>query len=634
MCGIAGIISFQNQARNVDGIIQMTQSLKHRGPNDEGYILYSDEGIQHYFGDDSIEKDSKHINTALGKGAKVSFGFRQLKIIDLSSKSHQPMADNSQKYWVIFNGELYNYKEIKTELKGLGHHFFSNSDTEVVINAYKEWGTNALQRFNGMFAFAILNTVDKTVFIARDRIGIKPLYFYQNERFFIFGSSVKAIIKSKLYQPEINWEGLWQNFRFTTAQRPHTVFQDILALEPGHHLLINLNDNSVSKNQYWEIPTQIQDFSLSEEKATQLLEESLHKSINYRLISDVEIGSFMSGGIDSSLISVLAAKQKPDLKILTLAFNNFKEFNEVNQAKETANLHQLNQIVLNADVNKFYRNIEDSIICYEEPYHTISANYLLSEMAATNNCTVVLSGLGGDELFGGYDVYRKIPLWEKLKKNKNFIDFLPEIHQKIKKGKAIANCKTLGEYYSHYYTNFQDKEINNLFIEKSIDTTYTLENLYASKKQFTDTFEAMSFYNLKSYIGNHQMRALDSTTMAFSVEGRFPLLDHNLIENAFRIPTKFKLKETTQKYILKEIAKKHLSKNVIQMPKKGLSIPLKNWVETSLKDFISDNLQSLENRTIFNKKAIRNIITSKNESKIWQLVSTEIWLQNFIDKPL
>ncbi|TXD54287.1 MULTISPECIES: asparagine synthase (glutamine-hydrolyzing) [unclassified Polaribacter] len=633
MCGIAGIINFNQELEKATSLKKMTDSLRHRGPDDEGYMLYSNTSSV-FFGNDSLVKKTNHINTANNHHFKVGFGFRQLKIIDLTEKSHQPLTDISRKFWIIFNGELYNYKEIRHELEGLGHQFLSNSDTEVVLNSYKQWGKKALEKFNGMFAFAILDTHKNKVFIARDRIGIKPVYFHKNNAHFIFASTVQSIIKSTLYKPTINWEGLWQNFRFTTAQRPNTVFEDIFALEPAHHVTIYLNNNFVKKEKYWEIPTQTQDFSLSEKQSKNLIEESLYKAVNYRLIADVEVGSFMSGGIDSSLISVIASKRKPNIKILTLGFENLKKFNEVAYAQETAQLHHLNHIIKYADVKESFKNLKQSVIAYEEPYHSISANFILSEMAAKNKTTVVLSGLGGDELFGGYDVFKKISLWEQLRSHKKLIHLIPEIHQKIKKAKKIANCSNFGEYYSHYHTNFYDEEIENLFLNKSFNTTSTLENLYTSKNTaFTDTFEAMSFFHLKSYISNHQMRALDATTMAFSIEGRFPLLDHNFIEDSFKIPTKFKIKNNTQKYILKEIAKNHLSKNVLQMPKKGLAVPLKNWIENDLKDFVLETIKQLKNRNIFNNVAVHKILKSKNEAKIWQLVSTEIWLQNFIDKP-
>jgi asparagine synthase (glutamine-hydrolysing) len=631
MCGIAGIIHFNEMQKNSTSLISMTESLKHRGPDDEGYLLHA-ENTSHFFGDDSRDKLTRHIKTAENQNFKVGFGFRQLKIIDLSSNSHQPLTDVTGKFSIIFNGELYNYKEIKKELEGLGHSFFSSSDTEVILNAYKEWGKIALDKFNGMFAFAILNTLDKSVFIARDRLGIKPLYFHKNNAHFVFGSSVQSIIKSKLYTPEINWEGLWQNFRFTTAQRPNTVFQDIIALEPAHHLTINFQNGSITKERYWEIPTQIQDFSLTEKQSISLIEESLFKAINYRLIADVEVGSFLSGGIDSSLISVLASKTNPNIKTLTLGFKEFTYLDEVSQAKETAEKHHLNHIIKYANVTDSFTNLNQGVMAYEEPYFHIPANLMLAKMASENKTTVVLSGLGGDELFGGYDVFKKISLWEQLKNNQKLVNLLPDIHKKIVKGKLIANCKTIGEYYSHYYTSFFDYEINELFINNSFSTTSTIDQLYTNNATFTDTFEAISYFNLKSYISNHQMRALDATTMAYGIEGRFPFLDHTFIENAFKIPTKFKIKNNTQKYILKEIAKKYITKNTLQMSKKGLTLPLKSWVENDLKEFVFDTIQQLKNRKMFNNIAINTILKSKNETKIWQLVSTELWLQNFIDK--
>ena len=630
MCGIAGIINLNKASKNAESLANMTKALKHRGPDDEGYALISNL-ITPFFGDDSITKDSKHINNSFRHSFKVGFGFRQLKIIDLSDKSHQPMTDVSCNYSIIFNGEIYNYKEIKKELKGLGHHFISESDTEVILNSYKEWGKEALHKFNGMFALAIYDGIKNEVFFARDRIGIKPLYFYKNRDHFVFGSNFQSIIQSKLYKTEINWEGLWQNFRFSTAQRPNTLFQDIVALEPAHHLTLNLNNNSIKKERYWEIPTQTQNFDLTEKQSINLIEESLHNAVNYRLIADVEVGSYMSGGIDSSLISIIASKKLPNIKTLTLGFRNFSNFNEVAQAKDTAKLNNLNQIIHYTNVDENLNNIQKTTLAYEEPYSHLSANLVLAKMASDNKTKVVLSGLGGDELFGGYDVYRKIPLWKKLRKHQKTVGMLPNIHKKIKKGKLIANCKTLGEYYSHYYTAFNDIEINNLFNNTSYNTTSTLDDMYIKNNKFTDIFEAMSFLNLKSYIGNHQMRALDATTMAYSIEGRFPLLDHNFIEDSFRIPTKYKLKNNSQKYILKEISKKYISKRTMQMPKKGLSFPLKKWIEIELKDFVIDTLQQLKNRNIFNNKSIEKIVNSKNEVQIWQLVSTEIWLQNFID---
>lgn len=630
MCGIAGIINLKKNTPLSQELIKMVQSIANRGPDDEGYMLFDTDAIS-YYGDDTIAKKNNHINTSLNKKSKVGFGFRQLKIIDLSNNSHQPMCDVQQKYWIVFNGEIYNFKEIKQELISLGHPFFSNSDTEVVLNAYKQWNNKCLEKFNGMFAFSIFDINKNEVFIARDRIGIKPLYYHQNGEQFIFASTQKAIIDSKLYTPKINWEGLWQNFRFSIAQRPHTCFENIVALEPAHYLKIDLNTNSIFKSQYWEIPIGTQDFSISEKKAVQMVEESLFNAVNYRLNADVEVGTFMSGGVDSTTIAVMASKTYPSIKSLTLGFKNFEQYNEVNQARDTAQLHNLNHIVNYTHPNNIIKNLERIASLYEEPYHHLSANFILAKMAANNSLKVVLSGLGGDELFGGYDVYNKLSLWQSLKKNKKILSRFPKIHPKINKAIEISHYNSLGEFYSHYYTTFKDNEIEKLFKFDTFTTQNIISNLYNHNDlNFTDNFEALSYFNLKSYIGNHQMRTIDQFSMHFSVEARLPLLDHTFIETAYKIPTKYKLKNSTQKYILKQVAKKYIAPSCLSMSKKGLRLPLEHWISSELRNFVNDTIIKLKNRNIFNNSEIENVLKSKNELKIWQLVSTELWIEKFM----
>lgn len=630
MCGIAGIINFKQSLEVSKHLMLMTNSMKKRGPDDEGYLLFNS-NPNSFSGDDSRLKNNPNIRGTYNQKYKLGFGFRQLKIIDLSDNSHQPMTDSEENYWIIFNGEIYNFKEIRNELTGLGHHFFSESDTEVALKSYMQWGSDCLQKFNGMFAIAIFDKNKNKVFIARDRIGIKPLYYYKSPEHFIFASTQKSIIDSTFYTPEINWEGLSQNFRFSIAQRPNTCFQNINAIEPGHFLIIDLNTNKIQKTQYWEIPTITQDFTLTEKKSIQLVEESLYNAVKFRLIADVEVGTFMSGGIDSTTISVLASKLNQNIKALTLGFNDYEQYNEVSQASDTANLNNLNHIIKYAHPNEIIKKIKDIIIAYEEPYHHLSANYILAKMASENKLKVVLSGLGGDELFGGYDVFNKLRLWDTLKKNKSIINLLPNIHPKISKAIQLANYKTIDQYYSHYYTTFSDYEIEKLFKTPSFKTENTISNIYnPNNLNFTDDFEAISFYNLKSYIGNHQMRAVDQSTMNFSIEGRLPLLDHNLIETVFKIPSKYKIKNGVQKYILKEIARKHIAPSCISMKKKGLALPLEHWIKYELKEFTQDAIHDLKSRSIFNSNTIDTILKSNDERKIWQLVSTELWIKEFI----
>lgn len=639
MCGIAGIIEFKHEEYHVSALKNMTESMKNRGPDDEGFLL-SNNSVQTFFGNNSAKNINKvklpyspkdHINTAENIKSKIAFGFKRLSILDLTYNAHQPMCDSEQRFWIIFNGEIYNYKEIRKELVSLKHSFYSNSDTEVVLKAYMQWGEKSLQKFNGMFAFSIFDTTKKEVFLARDRMGIKPLYFYHDRNRFIFASTIKAIIDSKLYTPEIHWEGLWQNYNFSIAQRPNTCFSNISALEPSKFLKINIESTKITKSQYWDIPTGTQDFSLTEKKAANLLEEALYKSIDYRLQADVEVGTFMSGGIDSTLVSAIASKIQPNIKAFTLGFDKeFSEYSEVTQARDTASLNAIDHIVHYANPNIVIDNIEDIITGYEEPYHHLPANYVISNIVAEHKVKVILNGLGGDELFAGYHFYKKLKWWPALKNLNPLFKLLPgHFNNRLDVAKRLASYQNISQYYAHFNTTFNDTDNRRLFINKEYNTLNIIENLYEDHHKFTDGIEALSYYNLKSYISNHQTRTIDQFTMNFSIEGRFPLLDHKFIELAFRIPSKYKIKNGVQKHILRQVAKKYIAPSCLEMNKKGFGLPLEYWYKHELKDFIRDKINLLKNRHFFNNNEIDNIIKNDNVRKIWQLVTTEIWLQKF-----
>ncbi|MCF6212744.1 MAG: asparagine synthase (glutamine-hydrolyzing) [Flavobacteriaceae bacterium] len=634
MCGIAGIIEFYTAVNQVAAIKNMTQSMQNRGPDDEGFLLCNNT-ITPYFGDNSYKNRGAkaHINTAENIKSKIIFGFKRLSIIDLSDNGHQPMCDSSKKYWIVFNGEIYNYKEIRRELISLNHTFHSNSDTEVVLKSYIEWGEKALQKFNGMFAFAIYNSSINEIFMARDRVGIKPFYYFKNNDRFVFGSTIKSIIDSKLYQPEINWKGLWQNFTFSIAQRPNTCFANIAALEPGHFFRLNVTTGKINKTKYWDIPTGAQDFSLSEKNAKDLLEDALYKSVKYRLNADVEVGTFMSGGIDSTTISAIASKLQPNIKAFTLGFNqNYEEYNEVRQATETAKRNQIDHIIHYAKPRTIIDNIDTIVTGYEEPYHHLPANYIMSKIVAKHGVKVVLNGLGGDELFAGYHFYTKLKKWHLLKKLRPVLSVIPNsLGSRIYIAKQMVSYNNIPQYYTHFRSTFNDSDNKSIFKDCEFSSLNTLENLYQNERDFTDDIEALSYYDLKSYIGNHQTRTIDQFTMNFSIEGRFPFLDHKVIELAFKIPSKYKIKNSVQKYILKEVAKTHIAPSCFKMNKKGFGLPLEYWYKNELKEFISDNITSLKNRQLFNNIEIDDILKTDNVRKIWHLVMTEQWLQKFFN---
>lgn len=660
MCGIAGIIKLDNEKEQlVPHIHRMTERMRHRGPDDEGYLLVDLDKpeVSTFFGDDTPGGGKNltapgtaapgHIKDAYSSNSHLVFGHRRLKIIDLSYNGHQPMCDEKQRYWLIFNGEIYNYKEIRTRLEGHGHVFYSRTDTEVVLRAYIEWGETCLQYFNGMFAFAIYDRNKAEVFLARDRIGIKPLYYTRAQDRFIFASDIKTIIASGFYRPEVNWEGLWHNFSFNLAPRPMTAFHDVFALPQAHWLKIDLRRPvlSTTPQRYWRIPVGRQDPRMTEDDAVQLLEEHLSRSIKYRLEADVEVGTFMSGGIDSTTISAMAASSHEGINAFTLAFEEeVPEYDELEQAIETARMHPMRHIIMKVKPEEVMDHITEMVQGYEEPICILSPNYLISKCIAQHGITVVLNGLGGDELFAGYTHYLDLGAW----KWKRLVANLSPGFLLKKRQLRYRDIKTVGNYYADQFSNFLEGEKARLFLNRDhFNTLNVIDRLYLPWEEddpkhfpFSDEVEALSYYDLMAYIGNHHVYRIDQFTMNFSLEGRFPFLDHELIEMAFRIPTRLKIKKKHpqyQKYVLRKLAEKYIAPGCLQMPKKGFGLPTGRWMKNQLKEFTETCLSDLKKRDIFNNNEIdRWYEIFKNDTpllykKVWHLVMTELWLKEFID---
>lgn len=642
MCGIAGIWSKKGEAVLSPAIQSMCDSMVQRGPDDEGYVAFNSSQFLAYapsLGPNSSGRqpylECQNLESAANFSSRLSFGFRRLSILDLSEKGHQPMSDEKGDFWLIFNGELYNYKALRNELISHGFRFHSDSDTEVVLKAFIHWGESAFLKFNGMYAMALYSRLDNQLILLRDRIGIKPLYYYQSEEYLVFGSTIKSVIESGIYKAEIDERGLQQNFVFAISQRPRTAFKNVLALEPAHYLKIDLNTGQEKNVKYWDIPVGTQNYQLTEKNAIQILEEKLLQSVEYRLNADVEVGTFMSGGIDSTLISSMAGTMHKGIKAFTLGVDEqYGQFNEIEEAAANAKLNGLEHIVSIVKPDEIVNHLEAVVEGYEEPYHHLPVNFLISRLVHQNGLKVVLNGLGGDELFAGYDEYSKLARWERIKMLPKFGKLLPSgLHQKTDKLKKFSSISTIGEYYAHYYSSFEQKEIDSLFanpspnIMRSIEETYNAENL-----EFTDDMEALSYYNLKSYIGSHHVRTIDQFTMQHSIEGRFPMLDHELVEFAFQVPARLKIHNGKQKYILRKLAKKYIAPECLKMKKKGFSLPLKDFMDGSLKELVQDSLLALQNRNLFEKAGLKATIEKNNPSQIWHLVMTELWCRHYIDR--
>ncbi|ETO92871.1 asparagine synthase (glutamine-hydrolyzing) [Legionella oakridgensis] len=632
MCGIAGIYNLGSDSfSGLESVHKMANAMINRGPNGEGYFFA-------YKNNQNSQFLSKANPNLYPQKADLFLAHRRLSIIDLSDAALQPMCTEDRRYWITYNGELYNYQLLADELKRLGVDIVSRSDTEVLLKCYRQWGAKALDKFNGMFAFAIWDDKEKTLFCARDRVGIKPLYYtIQNNRF-IFASDIKTLIASGLYKPDIDYEGLYHAMSYGVAPRPYTCFKNVFALPQSHWMLIKPN-GEIIQQRYWQIPINTQDQTMSEMDAADLLEEKLKTSVKRRLVSDVTVGTFMSGGIDSTLITAMAAKEHPGIKAFTLGYEGYaSEFDEVPQAKATAAMYPLEHVVRTIKADSILTNIQDNIRHFEEPYYSLSPNFLISRLVSEHEVTVVLNGLGGDELFAGYRHSRWANRQRLMRTIAPFFKILKNYKELYARVSEFSMAKTADRYYSLLFTIMSENIKQKLFLNPDIASLNTIEKLnqiYIGKDTtFTDSIEAMCYMDLIHYIGNHHVYRVDQFTMAFSLEGRFPFLDHEVIEAAFRIPSKYKIKNGQQKYIVKKVAEKYIAPECLSMKKKGFSLPMSHWIKNDLSNYVTTQLTSLAKRELFHPKVIWNVWSMFNQGKIdsryvWQLVAVEAWLQMF-----
>jgi asparagine synthase (glutamine-hydrolysing) len=647
MCGIAGILNFNDTADiQLPHVISMANAMNMRGPDDEGYVLFnSDRPPLRLFGEDTPSQvreaypDLRPAHDSQGLASVVALGHRRLSIVDLSPGGHQPMSSASGRYWIVYNGEIYNYLDLRQELKSLGHHFRTESDTEVILAAYTEWKENCLGRFNGDFALALWDSQERSLFCARDRIGIKPFYYITEGSRFIFASDIKTLIASGLYSPAPDPQGLYLALAFGIAPRPITAFRGILALQQAHWMRVH-NGGRIEIQRYWHIPVGTQDPRMTEADARELLEEQLQCAVRRRLTADVPVGTFMSGGIDSTTVSAMAAQMHPGIKAFTLGFkDNVPELDEVPQAVATARMHPMQHVVHYVDPNDSLKDIHNWVDGYEEPYYSGSSTYELSRVVQRNGVRVVLNGLGGDELFSGYSYYRyhDFPLNILFHKVATSIPdwILPRGANRILKP---FRARTHDELHTVLSMQMSDNELRQLLIDDfhpSLDTPRLLHNLYSDHGEFYDGNEAISYMDLMNYIGNHQVHRIDQFTMAFSIEGRFPFLDHKLIEATFRIPTKFKIQSHKQKYLLRQVAAKYIAPECLTMKKKGFGMPISLWMDGPLSTLVAGSLLSLQGRREVRASTVRNWIKKYEAkqiaySKIWHLVNLDLWFKRFM----
>ena len=618
MCGITGKIYFdRNHKVELAELKRMTNSIIHRGPDDEGHYI----------------------------NGNVGLGFRRLSIIDLKT-GHQPLSNSDSSIWITFNGEIYNFKELKADLEKRGYRFKTNTDTEVIVNLYEEYGENCLSYLRGMFAFVIWDDRKKQLFGARDRFGIKPFYYYLDAEKFVWGSEIKAINASNGIKKEIDIRALDSYFAYGyITGNNQSIYNSIKKLEPAHYFIIKpFESNNIKIQKYWDIAFE-PDYSKTEDQWVDEIVNTLSESIKMRLISDVPLGAFLSGGIDSSSVVALMSEVSNDpVKTFSIGFKEEK-YNELQYARLIAKRYKTehHEMIVQPESIELLPKL---IKAYDEPFADSSAipTYYVSKFAR-EYVTVVLSGDGGDELFAGYDAFPKM-----MQLNKNPINNAFTNKFVFKNINKIIPDYLYGKGYSYYLSKdkdnigaffcmWKDYERKKLYNDETITSLndYMAENkkLLLLKNSDSDFLSRMQELHIKTYLVDDILTKVDRASMMNSLETRVPLLDHKFAELTFRIPSDLKLKGNNKKYILKKALASFLPDEVINHRKQGFAIPLAYWFKDDLKDYAYDVLTGSSSKTLdyFNKKAIITIIKHHQKGmrdysgKLWSLLFLNEWLK-------
>jgi asparagine synthase (glutamine-hydrolysing) len=626
VCGIAGIVGIERDCRVEPAEVQrMCDTIVHRGPDDEGVMVQGHVGL----------------------------GMRRLSIIDLST-GHQPIHNEDRSVWIVFNGEIYNFAELRTELEKHGHHFYTNSDTEVIVHLYEESGDSCVQKLRGMFAFAIWDQRRQRLLLARDRFGKKPLHYGISGDRLLFGSEIKALLAVAPDLSAIDSQGLLSFLSFRYIPDPQTAFSQIKKLPPGH--LLEFAHGQIRTHPYWDLPRFGSFEPRSEEECLDELEHRLAEAVRIRLISDVPLGALLSGGVDSSTIVALMSKfSSRPVKTFTIGFGR-NDFTEAEHARLVAERFGTDHHELIVEPN-FFETLEKLTHHLEEPFadSSIVPTFYVSRLAR-EHVTVALAGDGGDELFAGYDRYQTnlrrrqrfgfLPGWAGGIYRRHLFPRLPNgvygrrflytmsLPESDRYLDEVSYLSCDGRERSFFSRDFR------AFADRSPSTFEPFRN-YWKAAPARDVLSRLQYLDIKTYLAGDILTKVDRMSMATSLEVRAPLLDHVFAEWVTKLPPNWKLRAGEPKYVLKRLAERlGVPRSVIYRPKRGFGIPLVHWFRRELKQ----NLLSLlcEPRTLqrgyFDPVAVRRLVNEHlggrrdRSSDLWILLVFELWHRNFLEK--
>ena len=628
MCGICGILNLNDGNEISEKLItSMRDTMIHRGPDDAGLYISADR--------------------------KIGLGHRRLSIIDLSPKAKQPMSNEDRTIWIVFNGEIYNYKYLQKQLKQKGHIFKSDSDTEVIIHLYEEKGINCVHDLEGMFAFAIWDEKEERLFLVRDRIGIKPLYYTLSNNKFLFTSEIKALLADPEMPRKVNEEAFYHYLSFLTTPAPDTLFDGIKKLAGGCWLQISA-DAKIKEERYWDVlDYATPQVGISEEELSKRLLSELRRAVQYRKVSDVPVGVFLSGGIDSSINATLFSEGESEpVKTFSIGYQGeYKSYsNEFQYARKMAELVGAEHHERALSLDDLLDFIPDMVHYQDEPIAdpVCVPVYYVSKLARDNGVIVCQVGEGSDELFWGYPGWKRALQLEKLNKR------VPKIFKKP----GLTLLKLMGKDKSMYYEwlrrgaygepvfwggaeAFTEEEKKRL-LSPRLREKFKNYSSYEAIRPIRERFEAkawektplnwMTYLDLNLRLPELLLMRVDKMSMATSLEARVPFLDHKLVEMAMSIPEKIKTKNGTLKYILKKAVRGLILDELIDRKKQGFGVPIYEWFFDRLGEEAQKVLLDFCERTDFlDKQAVIELIEQGNSLKVWCLLNFALWWKRYIE---
>lgn len=625
MCGIAGYIDTNAiSAADPSALRAMLDAIIHRGPDDCGELI----------------------------DGPLAMGMRRLSIIDLQD-GQQPIYDESGRYGIVFNGEIYNYRELRTDLIARGHTLKTHSDTEVIVHLYEEIGPACVDQLRGMFGFAIWDHHERELFIARDRMGIKPVYYTQRNGKLIFGSEIKSILQHPEVTASLDHRALSEYLSLKFVPAPRTMFEGIQSLPPAHTLTVR--DGRVETNQYWDVSFAPRTTPLSEEQATEELLEILRESVRLRLRSDVPFGAFLSGGVDSStIVALMSEAMNEPVKTFSVGFDHQspdgKSRDELPYAQQIADKFQCDHHTLLISADDFLNHAEKVLFHLDQPIadQATVATHMVAKLAR-RHVKMVLTGEGGDELFAGYARYEgeQFSPWFGPLQNplRHVVNGVARHLPGMRRAKIALNALTIGDEatrFANWFPLMSDDAKSHLLTSAMDDVSEGAASVFATHLARTDArkpLHRMLYVDSKLWLPDYLLLRGDKLTMANSLEARVPLLDHKLVEFAASLPINMKLRGRQRKYLLKRAAGRLIPESIINRPKQGFPIPIEKWLRKEARPLMRDLLStdSIGQRGLFNQNVINGMMEQHESgmkdysTELWGLMSFEMWMQRFIE---